>query len=215
MLNQVQVDTNDTSSSLPLPPSLVSHPALHSPLACTIHYAETDISWLAVVYRKSGNFRHVTIFRVKIFSYTSRPYEIFKQRKIFNNENLASKPENGNRRQIECILGHHSYKDMLERCYNATGIPTTRRIDTKERSRRRSSVVWRRPPLPSVPSGTVEGRGGRRQTRSSVGLLPARKMTARSSYGGRLHGNLGREDTPQRRLARSSCSFSQPVAVEK
>ena len=31
-----------------------------------------------------------------------------------------------------------------------------------------------------------------------VGLLPARKMTARSSYGGRynrLHGNLGREDT--------------------
>ena len=33
---------------------------------------------------------------------------------------------------------------------------------------------------------------------SIVGLLPARKMTARSSYGGRynrLHGNLGREDT--------------------
>ena len=33
---------------------------------------------------------------------------------------------------------------------------------------------------------------------SIVGLLPARKMTARCSYGGRynrLHGNLGREDT--------------------
>ena len=61
-----------------------------------------------------------------------------------------------------CILGHHS---MLERCCNAAEIPTTRRIDTKERSRR---------------------------------TLPARKMTARSSYGGRynrLHGNLGREDT--------------------
>ena len=42
--------------------------------------------------------------------------------------------------------------------------------------------------------------------------------SARSSYGGRysrLLGNPGREDTPQRRLARSSCSFSQPVAVEK
>ena len=41
-------------------------------------------------------------------------------------------------------------------------------------------------------------------------------MTARSSYRGsynRLHGNLGREDTPQRRLARSSSSFSQPVSV--
>ena len=64
-------------------------------------------------------------------------------------------------------------------------------------------------------------RGGsilKKGVSSIVGLLPARKMTARSSYGGRynrLLGNLGREDTPQRRLARSSCSFSQPVAVEK
>ena len=53
----------------------------------------------------------------------------------------------------------------------------------------------------------------------SSDLYPrARKMTAHSSYGGRynrLLGNLRREDTPQRRLARSSCSFSQPVAVEK
>ena len=30
-----------------------------------------------------------------------------------------------------CILGHHS---MLERCCNATGIPTTRRIDTNRQS---------------------------------------------------------------------------------
>ena len=31
---------------------------------------------------------------------------------------------------------------MLERCCNATGIPTTRRIDTKERSHRRSSDFY-------------------------------------------------------------------------
>ena len=60
---------------------------------------------------------------------------------------LASNAENGSRRQIECILSHHSYKDTLERCCNATGIPTTRRIDTKERSRRRSSDLYPREKL--------------------------------------------------------------------
>ena len=38
----------------------------------------------------------------------------------------------------------------------------------------------------------------RKESSSIVRLLPARRMTARSSYGGRynrLHGNLGREDT--------------------
>ena len=39
------------------------------------------------IYRKSGNFRvknfHAIIFRVKIFSYASRPYENILTTKIF------------------------------------------------------------------------------------------------------------------------------------
>ena len=41
-------------------------------------------------------------------------------------------------------------------------------------------------------------RGGSILKKGVVGILPARKMAARSSYGGRynrLHGSLGREDT--------------------
>ena len=50
---------------------------------------------------------HAIIFRVKIFSYASRPYENILTTKIFNNENLEHKvaqrtlAENGIRRQIE------------------------------------------------------------------------------------------------------------------
>ena len=84
---------------------------------------------------------HAIIFRVKIFSYASRPYENILTTKIFNNENLEHKVAQRILAENGSILGHHS---MLERCCNATGIPTTRRIDTKERSRRRSSDFYPR-----------------------------------------------------------------------
>ena len=37
-------------------------------------------------------------------------------------------------------------------------------------------------------------RGGSILKKGVVRLLPARKMTARSSYGGRYNSNLGQED---------------------
>ena len=58
--------------------------------------------------------------------------------KIFENleHKVAQKHTSRERKpsadRMECILVHHS---MLEGCCNATGIPTTRRIDAKERSR--------------------------------------------------------------------------------
>ena len=43
--------------------------------------------WTLLMYRKSGNFRvkkfHAIIFRLKIFSYASRPYENILTTKIF------------------------------------------------------------------------------------------------------------------------------------
>ena len=55
---------------------------------CTHAYRYRRVgALLELIYRKLGNFRvkifHVTIFRVKIFSYTSRPYENILTTKIF------------------------------------------------------------------------------------------------------------------------------------
>ena len=53
-----------------------------------------------------------------------------------------------------------------------------------------------------------------RSRRRSSDFYPRKKWLLALLMENRLLGNLGREDTPQRRLARSSCSFLQPVAVE-
>ena len=83
----------------------------------------------------------------------------------------------------ECILGHHSYKDMLERCCNATGIPTKRRIDTKERSRRSSDLYPREKLLLALltEGGTIDclvtwGEKTLRKDGSLEVLVPSRSL---------------------------------------
>ena len=108
---------------------------------------------------------------LKIFSYTSRPYENIL---TTNNKNLEHKvaqrilAENGSRRQIE---RNHVFS-VTTACW--------RGVAMRQGSLQRGGSILKK--------GVVVDRR----------TLPARKMTARSSYGGRynrLHGNLGREDT--------------------
>ena len=91
------------------------------------------------------------ILRVKIFSYASRPYENILTTKIFNNENLEHKVHNAyvhKRLLAETVAVGRSNGIMYSRSPQHVGVTMrqgslqTRRIDTKERSRRRSSDFY-------------------------------------------------------------------------
>ena len=114
---------------------------------------------------------HTIIFRVKIFSYASRPYENILTK---NNENLEHKvaqrilAENSSRRQIKW---NHVFS-VITACW--------RGVAMRQGSLQRGGSILKK--------GVVVDRR----------TFTHAKMTARSSYGGRynrLHGNLGREDT--------------------
>ena len=101
--------------------------------------------------KELNNF-HAIIFRVKIFSYASRPYENILTTKFFYNENLdhkvaqhilASNAAVGRSNHWNGIM-YSQLQRYVGEVYNAAGIPTTRRIDTKERSCRRLSDFYPR-----------------------------------------------------------------------
>ena len=127
---------------------------------------------------------HAIIFRVKIFSYASRPYENILTTKIFNNENLEHKvaqrtlAENGSRRQIEW---NHVFS-VTRACW--------RGVATRQGSLQRGGSILRK------------------ESSSIVGLLPARKITARSSYGGR-YNRLG-----LKRLQISCCRLLHMITID-
>ena len=100
---------------------------------------------------------HAIIFRVKIFSYASRPYENILTTKIFNNENLEHKvaqrilAENGSRQQIEwnhvfsvttaCWRGVAMRQGSLQRG-GSKGVVVDRQTFTRAKNDR-SLFLWR------------------------------------------------------------------------